>query len=211
MDNHVEVQFGQWIDEGFKLYKANFATLVLAALILVALSGVTMLILLPPLTAGFILLILRIMDGETPPPGPGTVFSGFSVFFNALVFMLIWGCVILLGVMIVGWVPLIGQVASVFFSYAIQALLVFGMFLIADRKMGFWEASTVSMDVVKANFWPFFGLTIVSSVIGGIGSLVFGIGVVLTLPIGFCIIAVAYRTIWGTEAVVAENRLNTIP
>ena len=211
MDNHVEVHFGQWIDEGFKIYKANFATLVLAALILVALSSVTMMILLPPLTAGFILLTLRIIDGESPPPGPGTVFSGFSVFINALVFMLIWFVVMSLGSMLLGWFPIIGPVASLFFCYALETLLVFALFLIADRQMGFWEASTLSMDVVKTNFWSFFGLTVVASVIGGIGSLAFVIGVVLTLPIGFCIIAVAYRAVLGTETSVVEDQLNTTP
>lgn len=199
MDKHIEVQFGKWIEEGFMLYKSNFVTLVLAAIILVALSGLTMLILLPPLTAGFILLTLRMLDGETPPPGAGTVFNGFTCFFNALLFMLIWGVVTLAGVTILGWFPVIGQLAALFFSYSLQALLIFAMFLIADRKMGFWEASTQSMDIVKADFWPFLGLTIVASVIGSIGAIAFGVGVVLTLPLAFCILSVAYRSVF-TEA-----------
>lgn len=205
MDRQVEVQFGQWIDEGFKLYKSNFFSLVIAAALVVVLSSLTMLILMPPLTAGFILLTLRMLDGETPPPGPGTVFSGFSVFFNALLFMLIWFIIILLGVMILGWLPIIGQLASLFFSYALQALLVFGMFLIADRNMGFWEASTVSMETVKANFWPFLGLTIVSSVIGGLGFILLGIGIVLTLPITFCILAVTYRAVFPATTDIVEE------
>ncbi len=211
MENQVEVQFGPWIDEGVKLFKANFFTLVVAAILLVALSSLTMMILMPPLTAGFILLTLRLFDGETPPPGPGTVFSGFSVFFNALLFMLIWGVIMILGVLILGWFPLIGHVAALFFTYALQALLVFGMFLIADRNMGFWEASTTSMDVVKANFWPFLGLTIVTAVIGSLGAILLGIGIVLTLPLGFCILTVAYRAVFGNTTDMVEEQLRTTP
>lgn len=195
MSQPVEVPFVKWIEDGFILYKSHFATLVLAALIMLALSTLTLLILLPPLTAGIILLTLRLADGETPPPGAGAVFNGFSVFFNALLFMLIWGGVTLAGVFLMGWFPVIGQLAALFFSYSIQALLVFGMFLIADRRIGFWEASTQSMNIVKTNFWPFLGLTIVASVIGGIGAIAFGIGVIFTLPMNFCILAVAYRDV----------------
>jgi uncharacterized membrane protein len=205
MNKPIEVPFGRWIEEGFSLYKSNFTTLILAALILVLLSGLTMLILLPPLTAGLILLTLRIMDGETPPPGFGAVFNGFSFFLNALLFMLVWTGVCLLGMAMVGWFPVIGHLAALFFSYALQALLVFGMFLIVDRNMGFWEASTVSMDTVKPGFWPFLGLTIVASVIGGIGAIAFGIGIVLTLPLGFCILAVAYRDIFKKTGPATEE------
>lgn len=213
MNNHVEVQFGKWIEGGFNLYKENLTTLVLAAIILVALSALTMLILMPPLTAGFILLTLRMIDRETPPPGATAIFNGFSCFFNALMFMLIWGIVMMAGFSILGWFPFIGQLASLFFCYSLQALLVFGLFLIAEQNMGFWPASTQSMDIVKANFWPFLGLTIVSSVIGGIGFIVFGVGVVLTLPIHFCIMTVAYREVFTrtNDAPKEISRLETTP
>ncbi len=213
MSTPVDVQFGKWIEDGFRLYKSNFTTLILAALVLIILSGLTLLVLLPPLTAGFILLTLRMLDGESPPPGFGDIFNGFSCFFNALLFMLIWGGIIMAGVVLVGWIPVLGQLASLFFSYAVQTLLVFGMFLIADRQMGFWEASTTSMDIVKANFWPFLGLTIVASVIGGIGAIAFGIGVFLTLPINFCILAVAYRAVFANPVTASGDspRLETTP
>ncbi|MEW6078143.1 MAG: hypothetical protein AB1724_10050 [Thermodesulfobacteriota bacterium] len=211
MNKTIEVPFGRWIEEGFSLYKANFKPLVLAAFIMIVLSSLTMFILLPPLTAGLILIILRIMDGETPPPGFGAVFNGFSFFLNALLFMLVWSGVCLLGMAVVGWFPVIGHLAAVFFSYALQALLVFGMFLIVDRKMGFWEASTVSMDTVKPGFWPFLGLTIVASVIGGIGAIAFGVGIALTLPIGFCILAAAYRDIFKKPDSAPEEPMLEIP
>ena len=74
---------------------------------------------------------------------------------------------------------------------------MFGLFLIVDQQMQFWPASRRSIDMVKSNFWPFFGLSIVAGFIGGIGAIAFGIGVVLTIPIQGCILAVAYREVFG--------------
>ena len=44
--------------------------------------------------------------------------------------------------------------------------------------------------MVKRNFWPFLGFSIVSNLIGGIGAVACGIGVVFTLPIQVCILTV---------------------
>jgi hypothetical protein len=52
------------------------------------------------------------------------------------------------------------------------------------------------VNIVKTNFWPFFGLAAFASIIGSIGALAFGIGVVLTVPIQICILAVAYQEIF---------------
>ena len=74
---------------------------------------------------------------------------------------------------------------------------MFGLYLIVDKQMNFWPASRKSIDTVKTNFWPFFGLAAIASIIGSIGALAFGIGIVLTVPIQICILAVAYQEIFG--------------
>jgi uncharacterized membrane protein len=63
--------------------------------------------------------------------------------------------------------------------------------------MNFWPASMESINTVKTNFWPFFGLSAVASIIGSIGAIAFGIGIVLTIPIQACILAVAYRDVFN--------------
>ncbi len=73
---------------------------------------------------------------------------------------------------------------------------MFGLYLIVDKQMNFWPASQESIHTVKTNFWPFLGLSAVASVIGSIGAIAFGIGIVLTIPIQVCILAVAYQEIF---------------
>jgi uncharacterized membrane protein len=193
----TEVNIVQWIEAGFNLYKNNFTTLVLAALIALVLSTITIGILTGPMIAGLIIITLQLLRNADPKPEAGVVFRGFHYFLNTFLFVLIWGIAILVGSLLVGWFPVIGQLLSLFFVYAAQAFLMFGLYLIVDKEMGFWPASQKSIQTVKTNFWPFFGLAAIASIIGSIGALAFGIGVVLTIPIQICILAVAYQEIFG--------------
>jgi hypothetical protein len=192
----VDVKIGKWLEEGFTLYKNNFKTLVLAAIIGLVLSTVSIGILAGPMIAGLIIITLQLIRKEDPEPEAGAIFRGFSYFLNTLLFTVVWGIVIVVGSLMVGWFPVIGQLLSLFFVYAAQAFLMFGLFLIVDKQMNFWPASRESIHTVKTNFWPFFGLAAIASIIGSIGALAFGIGVVLTIPIQICIITVAYHEIF---------------
>jgi len=196
----INVKLGKWIEEGFNLYKNNFGTLVLASVIALVLSTVTGLILLGPMIAGLIIVTLQLLRKEEPRPDAGRVFRGFSYFLNSFLFMVIWGLAILIGSVILSIfhvIPVIGQLLSFFFIYAAQAFLMFGLYLIVDKQMNFWPASQESIHTVKSNFWPFFFLSLIASIIGSIGTIALGIGIVLTIPIQICILAVAYQEIFG--------------
>ena len=193
----VQVKFADWVEKGFNLYKENFGTLILAAIFAVVISTVTIGILVGPMVAGLALVILELKDKRVPKPEAGRIFKGFDYFLNSLLFVIVWGIAILIGSLILGVIPLIGQLASIFFVYAAQAFLMFGIFLIVDRQMDFQAASKDSINTVKTNFWPFFGFYAVAGIIGSIGAVAFGIGIVFTIPIQGCILAVAYREVYG--------------
>lgn len=193
----VQVKFGEWFEKGFNLYKENLGTLILASLLAGVLSVVTLGILAGPMLAGVLLITLELIDKKEPKPQAGKVFEGFNFFLNSFLFIIVWGVVIFIASSILAIVPLIGQLASLFLIYAAQTLLMFGLFLIVDKKMDFWPASMESINRVKTNFWPFLGLFIVASLIGSIGAIAFVIGVIVTAPIQFCIMTVAYRDAFG--------------
>ena len=193
----VDIRFGEWIEEGFNLYKNNFGTLVLASVIALVLTTVTIGILAGPMIAGLVIVTLQLLRKEEPKPDAGKVFRGFDYFLNAFLFMVIWGTAILVGSFILALFPCIGQLLSPIFAYAAQAFLMFGIFLIVDKQMNFWPASMESIQTVKINFWPFFGLSTVASIIGSVGAIAIGIGIVLTIPIQACILAVAYRDVFN--------------
>jgi hypothetical protein len=192
----VQVKFGDWIEGGFHLYKANFGTLVLASVFAVVISTVTAGILAGPMLAGLVLMTLQLLDRKEPRPEAGKVFKGFDYFLQSFLFVIVWGIGILIGSVILGTIPVLGQLASIAFVYVAQAFLMFGMFLIVDRQMDWMPASTESINIVKTNFWPFFGLSAVAGIIGSLGAIACGIGVVFTIPIQGCILAVAYREVF---------------
>jgi hypothetical protein len=193
----AQVKFGAWIEDGFNLYKDNFKTLVLAAIFVVVITSVTVFILAGPMLAGLAIVTLELRDRKEPKPEAGGVFKGFDYFVHSFLFVAVWGIGILIASVILGVIPVIGQLASLFGIYAAQAFLMFGLFLIVDRQMDFRSASLDSINTVKANFWPFFALSTVAGFIGSIGAIAFGIGIVFTIPIQGCILAVAYREVYG--------------
>ena len=75
----VEVKFGDWIQAGFNLWKDNLALLIVAALIAILLSCVTVGILAGPMMAGLIMISLALVDKKEPKPQSGDVFQGFQV------------------------------------------------------------------------------------------------------------------------------------
>ena len=193
----VEVKFGEWIERGFTLYKENFAILVLASLIAVVLSAVTVGVLAGPMLAGVLLITIGLVDKKEPGPEVGTLFKGFEYFLNSFLFVIVWGIALFVVSLIVGLVPCIGQLASLFVVFVAHALLMFGLFLIVDKGRDFWPASMESYNRVKPNFWAFLGFSVISNIIGSIGVIACGIGIVLTLPIQACILTVAYCDVFG--------------
>jgi uncharacterized membrane protein len=202
----VQVKIGEWIEKGFNLYKANFALLVLTSIIAVVLSAVTVGILAGPMIAGLALVILELLDRQEPKPEVGKVFKGFEYFLQSFLYIIVWGVAIIIGSIILGVIPCIGQLAAIFFVYAAQSFLMFGVFLIVDRQMDFWPASMESINTVKSNFWPLFGLSLLAGIIGSLGAIALGIGIVLTIPIQGCILAVAYREVFGGSGIAAGDR-----
>ncbi|MBW2091245.1 MAG: hypothetical protein JRI34_03860 [Deltaproteobacteria bacterium] len=192
----VQVKFGEWIERGFSLYKENFGLLVLTALVVLVLSLVTLGILAGPMIAGLTVITLGLYDKKEPKPELRDLFRGFDYFLNAFLFFVVWFLIILVISAVLNVLPVIGQVLSLIFSYAAQTFLMFGIFLIVDEQRDFWPASQDSINVVKTNFWPFFGLFLVASIIGSIGAIACGIGIIITAPIQACILTVAYREVF---------------
>ena len=199
--DQVDVKFGEWIEKGFNLYKENFGILVLVSLIAVIVSAVTVGVLAGPMAAGVLVIVFQLLARREPRPEVGTLFRGFDFFLNSFLFFVIWGIAVFVASLVLGLVPCIGQLASMFVVFVAHALLMFGLFLIVDRKMEFWPASVESFNRVKQNFWPFLGFSIVCNLIGSIGAVACGIGIAFTLPIQVCILAVAYRDIFDGTTV----------
>ena len=205
----VEVKFGEWIQKGFDLFKANMGLLIVAALLAYVLAGITIGILLGPMMAGLILIVLALIDKREPKPADGDLFKGFECFLQAFLLVLVVGLPLLVVSMILMLIPCVGWLVSLALQLGASTAVMFALPLVADKKMAFWPAIMASFEMVKRNFFSFLGLMLVSAVISGIGSIACGIGVIVTAPIGICIMAVAYRELFS--AAPAAGATEAVP
>ena len=195
----VMVNLGEWLEKGFRLYRANMLKLIPATFIALILSVTTVGILAGPMLSGLLLITLALLRRQHPEPEIFQIFKGFRFFVNGLVFVLGWSLVVSAGSLILLMIPGVGQLVVLFFIYSAQAFLMFGPFLIVDRDMDFWAATLKSFNTVKGNFWSFLSVSAVAGVIGSIGCIFFGIGIIVTVPLQLCILTVAYEAVF-TEA-----------
>jgi len=202
----TDVRIESWLRQGFELYKDNAVTLILASLIALAVSALTAGILSGPMFAGLVIIALRLYDGETPPPEAGDVFKGFDVFLSAFLFNLVWGLIAFAAQVILGGlVPGIGHLAGFVVALSATAAVMFGMFLIVEKRMEFWPASMASFETVKASFFPFLAFYIAVGFIGSLGTVLCGIGVIVTFPIMLCSLTVAYRDVFSAAGPSSET------
>jgi uncharacterized membrane protein len=192
----VEVRFDKWIGEGFNLYKENFGVFLIPSLVAMLLSFTG--ILAGPMCAGMILITFALLDKKEQKPQVSDLFKGFDYFVQTLLFVIVWGILIFVASIILGFIPCLGQILSIALALVVETGLMFGLFLIVDKKMDFWPASMASWEKVKTNFFPFLGLALVAGVLGGLGAVLCGVGVFLTMPLYFCIMSIAYRDVFGS-------------
>ena len=182
----VEVDFGGWFSKAFELYKKNFVTLLLASLIASLLGSLTIGVLMGPLYVGLFAVTLGLLDGAVPAPQPGDVFKGLQKFLPAFLVALVMGAIYLVSFIIPFIGPLLALAGLVLFFFAFP--------LLADgRATEVGDALKQSMEAVKQNYLPLLALFLVGGIVSGLGAILCGIGVIVTAPIGACVIAVAYR------------------
>ena len=192
-----QVHLSDWVEKGFQQYKENISILIPASFIALLISVCSAGILAGPMLSGVLIITLGLLDRQAPKPKVSDLFRGFRFFLHSLLFVMVWGIVASAGALILLPLPGVGQLAALFYAYVVQAFLMFGPFLIVDRNMDFRSASVASFQTVKSNFWSFLSVSAVASVIGSIGTILFGIGIVITAPLQACILTVAYRAVFG--------------
>ncbi len=160
-------------------------------------------ILVGPMMAGLALVTLRLVDNQGKPE-VSTLFEGFSYFLQSFLFVLVWSAIMLaaylIGLATCGLIVPLVSVVGLFLG----ALLMFAPFLIVEKNLAFWPASMKSLEMVKPNIWPLLGYFLVASMIGSAGSALCGIGVIVTMPISWCMYAVAYRALTAGGDAPAE-------
>lgn len=183
--------------------------------VVVQLAG---LVITGPIMGGSFYLFLRVVRNESA--GVGDVFAGFrksfgQLFLGYLVTALLAGLcfipVIVVGFMTVfpallhhqqpvpaQWI-IVGAVFAVCIVPVIylQTCWMFTLPLIIDREMDFWTAMKTSRRRVSLHWWQVFGLLVLTGLLNLVGVLLCCVGILVTAPVGFVAIMLAYETIFS--------------
>ncbi len=182
---------------GLVVFSDNTVIQILVGFLVFAVGQVSFAILGGPLLAGLAIILLGILDGKQPKPSIADLFKGFQYFLPSFLFLAVWS---ILNVSLHALAPLVLSpvlipLVPVVLSIAVGTLSMFGLFLIVDKNRLFVHAFQESIRLAGKRFWLYAAVIIIAGVLGLIGLLACGVGVIVTMPMYYCILAVVYRDV----------------
>ncbi len=133
-------------------------------------------------TLGLLRIWLNITDGKAV--SFADLFSLAHRCLSYLVLMLIVGIIVTLGFVLLV-IP--GIIWSLQFMFAGHAM--------ADRNVGAFEAMAVSSDLTRGRKLELFGFSLLLILINGLGALLLGIGLLVTMPLTALALTYVYRSL----------------
>lgn len=79
-----------------------------------------------------------------------------------------------------------------------------------NRKIGVWQAMEASRLIITHRFWQFFILILILAALNFVGALLFGIGLIFTLPFTYASIHVVFQEIFPIEDLEEEDNNDSI-
>jgi uncharacterized membrane protein len=192
MTGEPQVTPGRWIGMGWDIVRADLGNFILMTLIALALATVGTFLVAGPLLAGlFIAARRRMLEGRMEI---GDLFSGFNLFIDAFLIFIISSLF-----------SLIGLVLCLFPVLLVTAFYLFPYLYLVDRKAGFWDAMEASRAAALQHLGGYIVFVILLLLVNLLGLIVFGVGVLITIPVSVAAITVAYQEMIGFNYRPAES------
>ena len=118
----------------------------------------------------------------------GDLFKGFNFFMHSLVASLL-----------IGLFTFLGTLALIIPGLVIAAMYKFTYLFIVDKRMDFWPAMQASHAVVKNDYFGFTMFLILAFLVNVLGFLCLIVGLLVTVPVTFAAITIAYKEIVGFD------------
>jgi uncharacterized membrane protein len=186
----IQASAGRWIGEGWALVKADLGNYVVVSLLFAILSGVPLI--QGPLIAGFHIFTMKKLMGRNAEFGD--LFKGFNYFVPALVASLL-----------IALFTFAGTLLCLIPGLVVAAMYKFTYLFIVDKRMDFWPAMQASHAVVKNDYFGFTIFLILAFLVNVLGFLCCIVGLLVTIPLTFAAITVAYKEIVGFEPRTADS------
>ena len=200
----TKIDIGAELGKGWRLFQPNMGLLIVASLIATLVSAVTCGILSGPLMAGMFLVVRRLIKNDPVKPQAGDVFKGFDYFVQALILIVL--CLVV--VFLLAMIPVIGQLAGL----AVSAVMFWGIMFVTYQKLSAIDAFKKIFEYLKTGEFTLplvFGIIV--SVISSLGVIACVVGMFFTIPLGYCMMACCYETLFGGEPEVIEPVIEVSP
>lgn len=184
--------------EGWDLFTKNIANLLVVTLIFLAIvfaAGLVpfgSLLVSGPIMGGVYLIVLDASRGK--PFDIMRIFEGFKNFFVPLVFVGILTSIFVF----------IGALFLIIPAFLVAGWYLFPYLFVVDKKMDFWAAMEASREIGFDNHLNVFLMAVLVMLVNLAGVLALGVGIVVSLPLTFCVITRAYEHLAGDLAARPE-------
>lgn len=178
------VETGKWISTAWTLVTGQVWMFMLIAVIMMVVSSAVPLILQGPMLAGMHIVCWRVLLGGRADVGD--LFKGFNFIGPAMV----------AGILI-AFFSFLGLFACLVGALVVAAIYQFTYLFIVDRRMDFWPAMKASHAVIKQDYFGFIIFLLALIGINILGALACLVGLLVTIPIHYAAVTVAYRDLVG--------------
>ncbi|MCX6646052.1 MAG: hypothetical protein NTY09_06815 [bacterium] len=197
---NVNLDIGGWLSKGFSEVFSDVGNYILLGIVVGIVSGITFGILAGPLIGGALVVVRRKLRGQGQID-VGQVFSiGFEKFLPA--FVLVFVPAVALGIVeaILGVIPILGAILAFIISLAAIGFLgpffAIGLHYIMEENVDFMDAGKKALDIIMNNIMMFWLFGLITGIVTGIGSIVCGVGVIVTIPVGLVMMSLMLETLF---------------
>lgn len=177
----------QNLQKSLDLYLNNFDLILRSTLLAVILSLISFGILIGPLFGGLLILNLKILRDK--PAAFNEIFGHFDKFLPTLVLCLASGICSL----IAGKIPVIGTFINILLSPFLLIITSFAMIKVIETKEPPMAAVKEVIKFLKTEPFIIWIYGLIALILSAIGLIIFGIGILLTIPFATVCMSVAYQ------------------
>ena len=203
IDNGYEFKFGDYLNRGFQIFGKDpgpfigYTALMMVIMVASVFTIIGIFIVAYPLIAGFYIYANKVANDE--PRKFADFFQGFNNMGQLSMAM-----IVSLFLVMIGFICLI--VPGIYLGVA----YMFVVPLIALGRLEFWDAMETSRKVITKNWWWFLLMGIVAGIIGSMGQILLYVGMIVTMPIQYCIYYAAFEGIMGEPQSAFEEKIDEI-
>ncbi|MGI8782893.1 MAG: hypothetical protein ACR2L2_04475 [Acidobacteriota bacterium] len=193
------VSIGRWITEGWNLFLRDIGTFAVVGVASTVILSVLFPFVWGPVFVAASYTALRLIErGRVTPQD---YLEGYRFFLPAL----------LAGFLITIF-SFLGLILLIIPGILIFSIHLFTFCFMSEKGLNFWEAMRASRRVAATDYFGFFMFAVVLGLLNLLGAMFFYVGLVFTLPVSACAVAVAFREAVGLPAAPApELLISTAP